>query len=64
VPQLDSCSAAKEALFDHLVGSPNQGGWHHEAECLRGFEINNQLKFGWLFDWKIGWLCPFQNFIT
>src|SRR6516225_1143510 len=35
-PQGDSCGAANNALFDHLVGTREQHGRNGEAERLRG----------------------------
>ena len=28
VPQADSCTAAKNVLFDYLVGEPKECRWH------------------------------------
>ena len=41
VPKADSCSAAILSLFDHLVGSNQQIGWHGKSECLGGLEIDH-----------------------
>src|SRR5436190_23643077 len=40
VPIPDSCSAAKSALFDHLVGECEQLIRHGKAERLRRLEID------------------------
>src|SRR5262249_17365079 len=48
-------------LLDHLVGAREQRGRHLEAKRRGGFEINNQLELGWLHDWQVCWLRPFEN---
>jgi tripartite-type tricarboxylate transporter receptor subunit TctC len=42
VPLPDSCSAAKKALFDHLVGAGEQRVRHGQAERLGGLEIDRE----------------------
>ena len=49
VPIMNPCNAAKRILFDHRVGSDLQRLRHSKAEGLRCFEINHQLKLGWLY---------------
>jgi hypothetical protein len=41
VPKADSCTAAKRALFDHLVGGDKQSRRYREAESLRSLEIDH-----------------------
>ena len=41
VPQADSCSAAKNVLFDHLVGQLQKGFPYRETESPCRFEIND-----------------------
>src|SRR6516162_7839338 len=49
----------KTSLFDHLVGGGEQRLRHGEPECLRGFEIDDQLKFSGLLNWQFtGLLAP------
>ena len=48
-------------LFDHLVGNGEHAGWNSQAKRLGGLHVDDQLEFGWLLDWKIGWLCALQN---
>jgi hypothetical protein len=43
VPTADYCTAAKEPLFDHLVGADKESGWHGETECSGGFQVDDQL---------------------
>jgi hypothetical protein len=38
-------------LFDHLVGAGEKVGWHGEANCLGGFEIDYKLEFGRQLHW-------------
>ena len=39
------------SLLNQLVGTSQQVAWHLEAKGLRGREIDEQLKVGWLYDW-------------
>jgi hypothetical protein len=49
-----SCHEQKSStLLNHPVGTGKKGGWNSKANCLRGFEIDDELKFGWLFDRKL-----------
>jgi hypothetical protein len=45
MPKADSCTAAKSALFDHLVGGDEQRRWHIETECFRSPEVDTKLEF-------------------
>jgi len=38
---------------DHLIGASKQSWWNSEAHGLSCLEIDDQLKFGRLFDWKV-----------
>jgi len=40
-PEADSCSAAKNSLFDHFAGAGEERGWHREAERLGRLEIDH-----------------------
>src|SRR5262245_9784021 len=43
---------------------PRQHIWRNsEADLLRGFQINDELKLGWLLDRKIGGLCAFKYLV-
>src|SRR5437764_15374955 len=61
VPGKDSCSAAKAALFDHLVGNGKQARRNGETERLRGREVDDELKPGRLHDRKVGWLFALED---
>ena len=41
----------KSGSFDDLIGACEDRLRHGEAERLRCLEIDDQLEFGWLFDW-------------
>ena len=40
-------------LLDHLVYALLQKQWHVQPEGLGGLEVDDQLKFGRLFDWQV-----------
>src|SRR5580698_9244204 len=46
----------RASLFDHLIGSRQEGWRNGETERLCSFEINHQLEFRWLLNRQIGWL--------
>ena len=39
--------------FDRLVGKGEQAGREREAECLRGFQVDNQLELDSLHDRQV-----------
>src|SRR5450759_1584790 len=61
-PPQASCSD-KGTLFDHLIGAGEQCWRQIEAKGLCGPRIDDQIKLGWLLDWKIGRLRPAQNLV-
>ena len=60
-PKADSCTAATASLFDHFVRCHKQRLRHFEAECLRGFEVDDQLKLSRLHDRQVRWLRTVEN---
>ena len=46
-------------LFDDLVGAREQRGWHGDAECFGGLEIDYQLKRGRLHYRQLSGLSAF-----
>ncbi len=52
-----------DQLLDHVVGGHLDDHRNVEAQCLRGFEIDHKLEFGWLLDRDVGRLRPSQNLI-
>jgi hypothetical protein len=48
-------------LFDHLIGQQKEGFWNLESERLGGPEVDDQLEFGWLQHWQVGWLLAPEN---
>ena len=53
MPKADIWSAANSSLFDHLVGGGEQRLRDGYAKLLRGFEIDDQFKFGRDLHWKV-----------
>ena len=58
---MDSCTAAKGLLFDHLVGGGKQRLWDTETERVRGFAIDDEFILGRLLHRKIGRPSAFKN---
>ena len=50
-------------LFDHLVGNGQQRRRYYQAERLCGFEVDDELKFGWLLDRQLAGSGAFENFV-
>jgi hypothetical protein len=48
-------------LFDHLVGDGEQGRRHLDAERPRRLQVDDELKFGRLYDRKAGRLGALEN---
>jgi len=48
-------------LFDHLVGDCEHAWWNRQAEGLGRLEVDDQLKFGRLYDRQVGWLLALEN---
>src|SRR5437763_14407750 len=49
-------------LCDHLVGEGEQLVWNREAERPGSLEVDDQLVFGRLHHWEIGWLSALKDF--
>src|SRR5204863_2453445 len=49
--------------LDHLIGAPEDQLRDRQTERLSGFQIDDQLEFGWLLDWQVGRLGPFEDLI-
>src|SRR5262245_24093518 len=63
VPFPGSCTAAKVALLDHLIGARAQRRWHVEAERLGGFEVEHHFEFGRRLHWQVGRLFALEDAI-
>src|SRR5262249_37110383 len=48
-------------LFYHPVRSRQHIRRNRDADLLGGFQVDDQLKLGWLLHWKIGWLFGFAG---
>src|SRR5260370_39757395 len=47
-------------LFDQVLGARQDRCWDHYADRFRGIEIDDHLKLGWSFDWKVAWSRAFN----
>jgi hypothetical protein len=47
--------------FDHLVGAGDKRRRNIDAEHLRGFEVDDELNFGRLHDWKVSRFLTLEN---
>jgi hypothetical protein len=52
-----------DSSFDHLVGAGEDRLWNGEAEGSGGFEVENQLEFGRLFNRQFRRLGSLQDFV-
>src|SRR4029450_193820 len=50
-----------DRLLDHLVGSIQQAKWHGETKRLGGLQVDDEIKFSWLQNWKIGRLFTLED---
>src|SRR5262249_37687514 len=64
VPKADICSAARVALFDHLVGADEQCRRRGDPERFSRLEIDNCIKFGRPLDRKFARLRTLQNLVN
>src|SRR5262245_45360984 len=66
-PKADMCGATRDVRFgpkadisqisfDNLVGSLLEMQRHVEVKPLCRLHVDDQLEFGWILDWQIGWL--------
>jgi hypothetical protein len=51
----------KPGLFDYFVREGKQFVRHSKAERLGCGKVDDQLKLGWLLDWKVGGLRSLEN---
>ena len=59
----DSCTATNAQLFDHLIGTQEEGLGDCHPDCFCGLEIDHQLEFGWILDGQLARLCTAQDAI-
>src|SRR5262249_24267820 len=62
-PKADSCTAAKQSLFDNLVGTSGKRGGNGGPELFSRDQVNNQVKFGRLLDRNVGRYRSAQNLV-
>jgi len=66
-PKADMCGALADVCFgpkadisqisfDNLVGSLLEMQRHVEVKPLCRLHVDDELEFGWILDWQIGWL--------
>src|SRR5260370_37943593 len=52
---------ARVSLVDHLVRKRDQRRRECDAERLRRLEVDHQLEFGRLHEWKVGRFLALEN---
>ena len=57
-----ACHKRKWALFDHLVGAGEEGGWDRQTDFLSGLQIDDQFEPSRLLDGQLGRFASFENF--
>jgi hypothetical protein len=60
------CPKSKSAienlkLSNYPIGSGQNVGWQCQTDLFSGFEVDHQLKLGWLLDGKVGGLGTFED---
>ena len=50
----------RAASFDHLVGASEQRGRHGQVERFGGFEVDDELELGRLFDRQVSGLLALE----
>jgi hypothetical protein len=58
---LCSMLITRAVSFDDLVGAGEKRWWHFQAERLGRLEVDEQLHFRGLLDWKVGGLLAQEN---
>jgi hypothetical protein len=54
----------KESLFDHLVGAGEQGCRYIDAKRLGSSQVDNEIEFRRLLNWKVGRVSAPQYLIN
>ena len=61
MPEADSYSAAKGALFDDLIGGDQQARWNCQAKCLRRFAVDDSFELRRRLHRKVSGFCTAQD---
>src|SRR5205823_819525 len=61
LPQADSCTAAKQVLFDDFISRYQQVLWERNTESLSGLQVYHQLEFCRLLNREISGLGALEN---
>src|SRR4249920_3398361 len=55
--------ATGETLSNHLIRPHQYIRRNRDADLLRGYQVNHELKLRGLFYWQVGGLGAFENFV-
>src|SRR5215472_5599952 len=58
-----SKNGSLRSRLDHVVSAGENPRWNRYANRLSGLEVDKELKFRGLLDWKIGGICPFEDLV-
>jgi hypothetical protein len=60
---MEDCRLAFLPSLDHLVRSRQHARWNREADLLRRFQVDNELKLGRLLDRQVSGIGTLQDLI-
>src|SRR5215813_12396713 len=62
-PESQGANLSASTSFNNLIRPQQHRLWNRQPKCLRGLEVDHQLKLGRLLDWDVAGLRAFQDFV-